>query len=98
MAQESDLPRFYESDLEFHRTLWSLSQNRFISQLLESITVPFFAFYLMGAKRNSKELLAGAKAHQGIVDAIKTGAPAEARKVMEKSMIFFFEHGRALRK
>lgn len=97
-AQESDLSRFYGSDLEFHQTLWSLSNNRFISQLLESITVPLFAFYVMKTKRNSEELLNGAAAHQGIVDAIEAGDPAHARKVVEDSMHFFFEHGRTLRK
>lgn len=97
-AREGDLPRFYESDLEFHESLWALSQNRFISQLLESITVPLFAFYVMKTKRNSEELLTGAAAHQGIVDAIEKGNPVNARKVVEKSIRFFFEHGRTLRK
>jgi DNA-binding GntR family transcriptional regulator len=97
-ARQTNLTRFYGSDLEFHKTLWLLSQNRFISQLLESITIPLFAFYVMRTKQNSGELLAGARAHKGIVDAIESGDPARAREVMENSMMFFLEHGHVLRK
>jgi DNA-binding GntR family transcriptional regulator len=96
-AHENDLRRFYENDLEFHLTLWLLSENRFISQLLESITVPLFAFYVMRTKRNSEELLAGAVAHEAIVDAIETADPALARQVAGESLHFFFEHGQLLR-
>jgi DNA-binding GntR family transcriptional regulator len=42
-----DVPRFYRSDLEFHRTLWQLSGNRFLAKALDNTVTPLFAFFTM---------------------------------------------------
>jgi hypothetical protein len=51
----------------------------------------------MRTKRNSEELLTGARAHQSIVDAVESGNPAKARAMVGQSMVFFLKHGRVLR-
>jgi len=39
-AETSDFERFYQHDLEFHRTIWRLSQNRYLGSCLETLVVP----------------------------------------------------------
>src|SRR5882724_3240510 len=50
-ASELDLDQFYLSDLEFHRKLWSLSDNAYLIDMLERVVVPLFAFFVMKTRR-----------------------------------------------
>jgi len=50
-AHDLDLPLFYESDLAFHRKIWSLSGNPYLVDMLERLIVPLFAFFLMKTSR-----------------------------------------------
>ena len=96
-AEVGDLKSFYENDLNFHRSIWTLSDNQYILRFLESVLVPIFAFYKMRTKRKKEDLIHGAEAHREIVDAIRKGDPREARKVMERKIRFFHENRLRLR-
>src|SRR5436190_9959866 len=39
-AAEGNYPGFYRFDLEFHRTIWSLSGNRYVARLRDITAVP----------------------------------------------------------
>ena len=87
-AREENLQSFYRSDLEFHRTLWQLSGNRFLQKSLDITVVPLFAFFIMKNPRDSAaDLIASAERHAGVVDAIRRRD--EARKSMEAALEFF---------
>ncbi len=85
-GREGDLVRFFDADLSFHRGLWALSRNRYLVRLLESIVVPLFAFYIMRTRRDVEQLLHGADNHQRILDIIKSGDMAGARRTVEDTL------------
>jgi DNA-binding GntR family transcriptional regulator len=94
-AKEGDFPSFYRSDLEFHRTLWSLSGNRFLERSLDITIVPLFAFFIMKNPRDSAAaLLASADRHADVVRAIRNSE--DARKCMESALQFFAQQEKRL--
>jgi DNA-binding GntR family transcriptional regulator len=50
-ARKSQLRAFYRAELEFHRTIWSLSGNRHLAKALENAVVPLFAFFIRNNPR-----------------------------------------------
>jgi DNA-binding GntR family transcriptional regulator len=69
-AKALDLPQFYEADLAFHRKLWSLSGNPYLTDALERVVVPLFAFFLMKTSRERKSYVESASMHAKIVEAL----------------------------
>ena len=71
-AETSDIERFYQNDLEFHRTLWQLSQNRFLVGSLETLVVPLFAFFLIRTRSDyTVDLLGSAERHRQLLESIR---------------------------
>ncbi|HMD71279.1 MAG TPA: GntR family transcriptional regulator [Bryobacteraceae bacterium] len=71
-AEASDFERFYQNDLEFHRTLWQLSQNRYLASSLETLVVPLFAFFLIRTRQDYKvDLLGSAERHLQLLKSIR---------------------------
>ena len=71
-AEASDIERFYQNDLEFHRTLWQLSQNRYLATSLETLVVPLFAFFLIRTRSDyTVDLLGSAQRHHELLDSIR---------------------------
>jgi DNA-binding GntR family transcriptional regulator len=71
-AEISDFERFYQNDLEFHRTLWQLSRNRYLASSLETLVVPLFAFFLIRTRLDYKvDLLGSARRHHQLLDSIR---------------------------
>ena len=87
-AMEGNLPAFYRSDLEFHRTIWSLSGNKFLAKCLDTVVVPLFAFFIMKTPPDSQEdLLVSIDHHAEVVKAVRNGE--NAREIMEAAITFF---------
>ena len=73
-AETSDFERFYQHDLEFHGTLWRLSQNRYLASSLETLVVPLFAFFLIRTRLDYRvDLLGSAQRHHQLLDTIRNG-------------------------
>jgi DNA-binding GntR family transcriptional regulator len=71
-AEAGDFERFYQADLEFHRVLWQLSQNRYLASCLETLVVPLFAFFLIRTRLDYKvDLLGSAQRHHQLLDSIR---------------------------
>jgi DNA-binding GntR family transcriptional regulator len=89
-AEEENLTAFYRCDLEFHRTIWALSGNRYLSKALDITVVPLFAFFIMKTPPNSvRDLLVSVEQHSEILVALKAGK--DSRKSMEAALQFFAE-------
>ena len=71
-AKDVDLTTFYEADLSFHRKIWSLSDNPYLSDVLERVVVPLFAFFLMKTSRRHQHYVESACEHAAIVEALST--------------------------
>lgn len=69
--------QYYEAtqaDLEFHRYIWYCSGNKTLSQTLDQLCAPLFAF--VSVRRSTrKEDLSQTQSHDVIVDAIRQGNP-----------------------
>ncbi len=81
-AETGDFERFYQNDLEFHRTLWQLSQNRYLANCLETLVVPLFAFFLIRTRLDYRvDLLGSAQRHHQLLESIRN------RRRVKDSMI-----------
>src|SRR5687768_2810804 len=80
-AKILDLPQFYESDLAFHRKIWSLSDNPYLVDVLERLVVPLFAFFVMKTSRQQKSYVESACMHAKIVEALPAKSAIELREM-----------------
>ncbi len=79
-AGRADVAAFYDYDLQFHRILWTLADNEYLSQLLEQIVVPLFAFFLIvkNPVERTDYLLEAVDHHEHVVQALVNHAPQRA--------------------
>ena len=86
-ANQLDLPQFYESDLAFHRKIWSLSGNPYLVDVLERLVVPLFAFFLMKTSRQQASYVESACMHAKIVEAMPVKTAVELRNMFRESLV-----------
>lgn len=76
---------FYEHDLQFHRLLWSLRDNEYLSQLLEQIVAPLFAFFIMlniQPVHHDDYFLAAVDHHDNVLHALKSRSSQNAHEAI----------------
>jgi DNA-binding GntR family transcriptional regulator len=98
-AETSDFERFYQNDLEFHRTIWRLAQNRYLASILETLVVPLFAFFLIRTRLDYRvDLLGSAQRHHQLLDTIRDGHGVKDRMIasLDSSEFFWEQAGRTL--
>ena len=97
-AETSDFERFYQNDIEFHRTLWRLSQNRYLANSLETLVVPLFAFFLLRTRLDYRvDLLGSAERHRLLLETIRNKHRVRDGMLasLETSASFWAQAGRA---
>jgi DNA-binding GntR family transcriptional regulator len=85
-AKDLDLTLFYEADLAFHRKIWNLSDNPYLTDALERVVVPLFAFFLMKTSRRRNSYVESASMHAAIVEALPKKTAAELREMVKQSL------------
>jgi DNA-binding GntR family transcriptional regulator len=85
-AVDVDLTLFYEADLAFHRKIWDLSDNPYLTDALERVVVPLFAFFLMKTSRRRNSYVESASMHAAIVEALPQKSAAELREMVKQSL------------
>jgi len=85
-AKDLDLDQFYASDLEFHRKLWNLAGNSYLTETLERVVVPLFAFFVMKTKREKESYIESAAMHAKIVEGLAVKSGPELRELMKDSL------------
>jgi DNA-binding GntR family transcriptional regulator len=85
-AIDVDLDLFYEADLAFHRKIWNLSDNPYLTDALERVVVPLFAFFLMKTSRRRNSYVESATMHAAIVEALPQKSAAELREMVKQSL------------
>jgi len=85
-AQNGDIVSFHGYDIEFHRSIWQLSDNEVLGRLLEQIVAPLIAFFIMLnlAPKKRGEYMKVVDLHQGIIDGIKSGSGECAQQAMQE--------------
>ena len=80
-TSHSDFAGFHEQDVAFHRKIWELAGNEYLTKALESITFPVFAFALLDFRPNlSKSRQAAVQQHEGILAGLRSHDPIKARQ------------------
>jgi len=85
-AEEMSLNLFYDNDIAFHRKLWQIAGNPYLSETLERLAVPLFAFFLMRNDRDRENYIESAATHLRFADSLASLEPAELRKMAKDSM------------
>ena len=85
-AKDLDLTLFYEADLAFHRKIWNLSDNPYLTDALERVVVPLFAFFLMKTSRRRNSYVESASIHAAIVEALPQKTAVELREMVKQSL------------
>lgn len=78
-ARDRDVARFTNADMEFHRTIWELSGNRHLTEILNDISTRFFAYELIRDLRKPGNYQFDAKVeeHRELLHLILNGADHE---------------------
>jgi DNA-binding GntR family transcriptional regulator len=80
-----DIVSFYDFDLSFHRLLWSLADNEYLSQMLEQMVAPLFAFFIMLNIHPSDRVDSFSEAvdhHENVLKALKSRSPQKAHSAL----------------
>ena len=79
-AEAGDLAEFFYEDLQFHKTLWAISGNRYAARALEAMMGSLFAAGLMRA--HAIDLRAEVDKHHKLVSALLAGKPHLAAEIL----------------
>jgi DNA-binding GntR family transcriptional regulator len=96
-GQAGDIEQFYKCDLNFHDTLWRMSENPFLVRSLTQLMVPLLAFCMLKNLRHYGylDMVQSADAHAEIAAAVATGDKKLAGRVArEKFEVFARQHTR----
>ena len=78
---------FLRRDFEFHRAYWKLSGNVFLSDLLERLMAPLFAFVVLASGLPTTGAMG--REHYVLVDALRTLPEPEFTEVVRKVLTGF---------
>ncbi len=98
-AEAGDREAFYDADLKFHRILWSLSGNEFLSAMAEQVVVPLFAFFIMLYMRTGdakKTLVEAVEPHAEVLRQIRKGDGAGGVRALHQLVDLSLKHQQGL--
>lgn len=92
--RKSSVRNFHDCDVLFHRTLWEMAGNEYLSELLETITFRLFVFSIVGrwddTPHMTSERIAAVKQHQSILEGIRSGDPQKARQTFVRTTVKYW--------
>jgi DNA-binding GntR family transcriptional regulator len=86
-GERADRRGFLESDYEFHRHCWSLSGNAFLSETLDRLMAPLFAFVVMAS--GAPLTASMGREHYDLVEALRNLQEPEFSQVVRKTLSGF---------
>ena len=91
---DGNVRNFHDCDVLFHRTIWDLAANEYLSELLETITFRLFAFSIVGrwddTPNMASERRAAVRQHQSILEGIRSRDPEKARHAFVKNTVKYW--------
>jgi len=90
-AHTVELDDFYENDLAFHRKIWEIADNSYLTDALERVVSPLFAFFLMRTPRVRGTYEGSAASHGRIVDALESEDADTVRRMTCEALAGFQE-------
>ncbi len=99
--RNGDIGNFHDCDVAFHRIIWDLADNEYLSELLETITFRLFVFSIVGRwpdKPNAAgEKIAAVRQHLSILEGIRTRDPHKARQAFVKNTVRYWNERYSLK-
>jgi DNA-binding GntR family transcriptional regulator len=86
-GQRADRREFLECDFEFHRTCWKLSGNTFLSETLERLMAPLFAFVVLAS--GSPLTASMGREHYTLIEALRSVEEPEFTALVRKTITGF---------
>jgi DNA-binding GntR family transcriptional regulator len=82
---DSDLSKFNDCDLAFHRKVWQLSGNKYLCDALERAVVPLLTFFYLKSGTIGELHLKSVDHHAALVEAFASNdpSPAGAREALQ---------------
>jgi DNA-binding GntR family transcriptional regulator len=89
-----DVKSFHDSDVSFHRRIWALANNQYLTETLETITFRLFVFSVVGRWPDTpnavRERLAAVQQHLGILEGIRSrNAEIASRMFIEHTVQYW---------
>ena len=81
-----------QADLEFHRTIWRLSGNETLRQMLEQLAGPLVVFVSIVRSTHTGDLPSVLHSHREIVEALAARDPKLIRDTIENHFTGSYEH------
>jgi DNA-binding GntR family transcriptional regulator len=93
-AAKRDMKLFAEADMAFHRTIWKLSGNALIEEILSNVSARFFAYGLIRdvAKADKYEFDKVVAEHRKIARLIRLGPPEKIIRGVQSSYRVFRDY------
>ena len=98
---DSNVRNFHDCDVLFHRTIWELAGNEYLSELIETITFRLFVFSIVGrwddTPNATTERIAAIRQHLSILEGIRTGDSQKARQAFVRNTVKYWNEQYGLR-
>lgn len=93
-ARERSMPHFTAADIEFHKALWDLADNRHLTKILTDISTRFFGYELIRDVPQSPSFRfeAVVEQHRKMLQLILSGTPEEIEAGFKIVFNEFLEH------
>jgi DNA-binding GntR family transcriptional regulator len=88
-ARKDDRTAFHKADLDFHRAIWTMSGNEYLSSALERLIFSLFAFVLLGQEQS--EFIAAVGQHRDILEGLRSADSLQARAAFIRSTNRFWQ-------
>ena len=93
-GKNNSVGAFHDCDVLFHRTIWNLAGNEYLSEILETITFRLFVFSVVGRWPNTpnaaKERQAAIRQHKSILEGIRMRDAKKARVAFVRSTVTYW--------
>jgi DNA-binding GntR family transcriptional regulator len=88
-VRESNVSRYYENDIAFHRRIWALTGNEYLAKALEGMVFQLFIFGFLSTG-STEGFRASIRQHRAILEGLCTRDGAEARRAFITETVRFW--------
>ena len=92
--KQGSVGTFHDCDVLFHRTIWELAGNEYLSELLDAVTFRLFVFSIVGRwpdnPNANTERTAAIRQHRSILEGLRSGDPRRAKQAFIQNTVKYW--------
>jgi DNA-binding GntR family transcriptional regulator len=85
-ADANDYRQYFEHDLLFHQTIWKLSGNLILHNVLKTVCQPLFTYLIVNCRPSDRDFEALIEAHGAIVSALQRDGDRHLRDAVQRCL------------